>query len=285
MGDSGIEGKSNLRIEGLRNSGIKNGINAHNDPNLYSEILERDERSGFHRDVPKSTNQPIHQSTNNGFLKAFFTPPQFIVAVLILLATYAISQGVEFREKIPLAKSFDSFPVDVGGWSGRRDVMEQMYIDSLDLSDYVIVDYTNGSGKNVNFYTAYYTSQLKGESIHSPATCLPGSGWEFKQAGTTTIPVAANGRDSMPVNRAFMEKSGVRELSYYWFPQRGRILTNAYQLKLFNFWDALTRQRTDGALVRLITPVYENEEVADAERRLISFTKVIVPVLNEYLPE
>jgi EpsI family protein len=82
-----------------------------------------------------------------------------------------------------------------------------------------------------------------------------------------------------------MEKNGVRQLSYYWFPQRGRILTNAYQLKLFNFWDALTKQRTDGALVRLITPVYENEEVADAEARLISFTKVIVPVLNEYLPK
>ena len=48
---------------------------------------------------------------------------------------------------------------------------------------------------------------------------------------------------------------------YYWFPQRGRILTNAYELKLYAFWDALTRQRTDGALVRLITPVYEGEKL------------------------
>jgi hypothetical protein len=26
------------------------------------------------------------------------------------------------------------------------------------------------------------------------------------------------------------------------------VLTNAWELKIYNFWDALTRQRTDGAL-------------------------------------
>jgi hypothetical protein len=37
--------------------------------------------------------------------------------------------------------------------------------------------------------------------------------------------------------------------------------------------------------MRLITPVYLNEEVADADRRLAAFTKEIVPVLNEFLPK
>ena len=61
------------------------------------------------------------------------------------------------------------------------------------------------------------------------------------------------------------------------------MLTNAWELKLYNFWDAITRQRTDGALVRLITPVYPNESVDDADKRLAAFTKEIVPVLNEFL--
>jgi EpsI family protein len=63
------------------------------------------------------------------------------------------------------------------------------------------------------------------------------------------------------------------------------VLTNAWEWKLYNFWDALTRQRTDGALVRLITPVYPNETLDDADRRLAGFTQQIVPVLNEYLPK
>ncbi len=88
----------------------------------------------------------------------------------------------------------------------------------------------------------------------------------------------------MPVNRAFMQKSGFRQLTYYWFPQRGRILTNAYQLKIYAFWDALTRQRTDGALVRVMTPVYESEGLEDADERLQGFTRDIVPVLDEFIP-
>ena len=144
--------------------------------------------------------------------------------------------------------------------------------------------YQNDTGKSLNFYTAYYETQRKGESIHSPETCLPGSGWEFKKAGRLTLPLKAPNGKPMRVNRAFMEKGAYKQLSYFWFPQRDRILTNGYELKIYNFWDALTRQRTDGALVRLITPIYPDEEVKDADVRLLSFTKEVVPILNEYLP-
>jgi hypothetical protein len=227
---------------------------------------------------------------------------------MLLAGTLALAQGVEFREKIPPSKSFAGFPEQVGEWTGRRDAMEQKFIDVLHFDDYVIVDYQNG-GKAVNFYTAYYQSQRKGESIHSPETCLPGSGWEFKNAGKAVIPLdagkgsgfgvqdatAAAGRGptgqrvngpthSMTVNKAFMEKGSAKQLSYFWFPQRDRVLTHAWELKLYNFWDALTRQRTDGALVRLITPVYPNETAAQAENRLTDFTRLILPVLNDYLP-
>ena len=82
-----------------------------------------------------------------------------------------------------------------------------------------------------------------------------------------------------------MQKGEFRQLAYFWFPMRGRILTNAYEMKLFNFWDALTRHRTDGALVRLITPVYDDEKTTDAEKRLQSFTKSITPILAEFLPQ
>jgi EpsI family protein len=57
-----------------------------------------------------------------------------------------------------------------------------------------------------------------------------------------------------------------------------------YQLKAYAFWDALTRRRTDGALVRLITPVYESEQLSDAETRLQAFTRDLVPVLDRFLP-
>lgn len=208
----------------------------------------------------------------------------FISAVALLGLTIALSHVIEFREITPITKSFDRFPLQVGEWSGIRKTMEQRFIDVLGLSDYIIIDYKDKRGRNVELYVAYYESQRKGESIHSPATCLPGSGWTFEQVGSTTLSMPGHS-GSMSVNRAFTQKSNYKQLSYYWFPARGRVLTNAYQLKIFTFWDSLTRQRTDGALVRLITPIYESEELDEAEKRLREFVGDIVPVLDEFIPD
>lgn len=216
---------------------------------------------------------------------SLFRPPQFSIAVLLLAASVLVVQGVDFSEKVPAAQAFSQFPLQLGSWNGKKGFLEQNIIDTLDLSDYAIVNYIGSDNKQVNFYTAYYQSQTKGESIHSPATCLPGSGWSFDKAGTVKIPVAYGNLGSIPVNRAFMSKGDVHQLSYYWFPQRGRVLTNAYELKFFNFWDALTKQRTDGGLVRLITPVYAGEQVDNADARLVAFMKDLLPEMSYYFPK
>ena len=233
----------------------------------------------FQKISKSSTEAGIHVQPKSGVF-GIIKQPCFLVAVICLGATLALTQGIEFREKIPISKSFDRFPLQLNGWSGTSQSLEQQIIDALDFSDYKIIDFKNKKGQEVNFYVAYYESQRKGESIHSPATCLPGSGWIFNKAGTISIPL--NG-GTMEVNRALMQKGDYKQLSYYWFPQRGRILTNAYQLKIFVFWDALTRQRTDGSLVRLVTPIYYSEK--EAEQRLQKFTADVVPILNTFLPQ
>jgi exosortase D (VPLPA-CTERM-specific) len=217
-------------------------------------------------------------------LPSLLRPYQSLAAIAVLLSTVVLANMADFREKTPLAKSFSSFPLQVGEWSGSRMQMEQKYLDVLHLSDYALVDYKNPHGKEVSLYVAYNASQSKGQATHSPATCLPGSGWDFRESGTVSLPVAAGQEKNVRVSRAFMEKNGARQLVYFWFPQRGRVLTNLYQIKLYNFCDALMRHRTDGALVRLITPVYQDEDPGKAESRLLAFTRGIVPVLDGFLP-
>ena len=56
-------------------------------------------------------------------------------------------------------------------------------------------------------------------------------------------------------------------------------------MKWYMFWDALTRNRTDGALVRLTTFVRPGQDVDDADRRLQVFAKQVVPLLGAYIPE
>jgi EpsI family protein len=86
-------------------------------------------------------------------------------------------------------------------------------------------------------------------------------------------------REMHPVNWLRLAVYGGLIAAVYWNSP------NLYQLKIYAFWDALIRQRTDGALVRLITPVYEQEKLEDAEARLQGFTREIVPVLDGFIPK
>ena len=260
-------------------------------------ILELDPESGesfkskgSSADKQADTEEMASNDVAPGFLSkadiwAFLKLPQFLTAVVILATMLIASQGIEFREKIPLSQSLVNFPLKIGQWNGTRQIIEQELIDALDFTDYVMVGYKDPKNYHVNFYVAYYESQRTGESIHSPESCLPGSGWSFEGEEVTNLPIPGPYGDSLPVSRAIMKKGDARQLVYYWFPARGRILTNLYQLKLYTFWDALTKQRTDGALVRLITPVLETEKIKEADERLTVFAREILPVLNKYLPD
>jgi exosortase D (VPLPA-CTERM-specific) len=216
--------------------------------------------------------------------RILFTQPQFIVAIAILVATLTIHSIVDFREKTPISRPISQFPLVVGGWEGKRQFLDQIFIDVLQFSDYSSIDYSKQNSLPVSMYVAYYESQRKGGVIHSPETCLPGSGWIFNQAGTRTIPLSGRNPSSITVMRAIMEKSGNRQLVYFWFNQRGRILTNPYQMKIYNIRDALVLKRTDGALIRMITPVASVEKIEDADNRLQSFIREVMPLLNEYIP-
>ncbi len=209
--------------------------------------------------------------------------PKFVLSVVLIGLTLMLSQGIEFREAIPMKKSFDNFPSRIGKWDGMKKTMDAKFIEKLDFTEYIMMDFHDDQEKNIDFYVAFYDSQRKGESIHSPSSCFRGGGWEFKQAGKSFVPLSDN-QSQLPVNLAIIKKGGQQQVSFYWFPSRGRNLTNAYEMKWFNFWDALTQRRTDGALVRVISHVYPDETLENAQLRLETFIQEMMPVLSQFLP-
>ena len=74
------------------------------------------------------------------------------------------------------------------------------------------------------------------------------------------------------------------QLVYYWFQGRNRITTNEYMVKWYLFWDALTKQRTDGALVRLTMFVPQGGDINEADARLVSFLEEIEGDLVDFIP-
>ena len=89
----------------------------------------------------------------------------------------------------------------------------------------------------------------------------------------------------MRVNRAVIRQRDRRALVYYFFKQRQRIVTDGYAANWFLFWDALTQNRTDGGLVRFMTPLGVDESEDDADRRLTTFARITAARLGPFLPD
>lgn len=220
-----------------------------------------------------------------GVVKSRKIPAPFFAALAVLVLGVSLSMFIDDREEdIPSRANFSDFPLVIGDWKGKRDVMEQIYIDTLKFDDYIMVDYSDDSGNKINFYAAYYGSQRKGESAHSPRSCIPGGGWQIKTHETKNIPLGSAG-ESMQVNRLVIQKGAYRQLVYYWFDQRGRTITNEYLVKWYLFQDSIMRNRSDGALVRLVVQVPEGSDLSKADQQLTEFVRQSDSLLKSYIPE
>jgi exosortase D (VPLPA-CTERM-specific) len=213
-------------------------------------------------------------------------PPAFLGACALLAGFAAISWlAPRPTEIIPARESFIDFPMSLAGWTGLREPMEGIYLDQLKLDDYLLATYANGKGGSVDLYMAYYNSQRKGEAVHSPRACLPGGGWQLSEFDQRTVAEIKIDSQRLRVNRTLIALGDRRQLVYYWFEQRGRVITNEFAVKWYLFWDAITRHRTDGALVRLMTALPPNGTVADADSRLIDMASQLAPILARYIPD
>jgi exosortase D (VPLPA-CTERM-specific) len=213
-------------------------------------------------------------------------PQTFTIGVTVVcLLAGTVLLLPERSEAIQARDSFSTYPMLVRQWTGRRVPLEEVYLQALQLDDYIFADYVTRGARRINLYAAWYGSQRSGRATHSPRTCLPGGGWKMLSLAEVAVPNAAINSTPLRVNRAEIAFGDQRQLVYYWFQQRGRIVTSEYAVKWYLFWDSLVRNRTDGALIRLITPISKGEPIEQGDRRLEEFVGAIAPTIDNYIPK
>jgi EpsI family protein len=209
--------------------------------------------------------------------------PTIVASAIVVISVLLVSTISHDDEVIPPRKSFDLFPTVLSDkWKGSREYFKNNEQSVLRVTDYLLMDYMV-DGKPTNLYVGYHESQRSGTSPHSPRACIPGSGWEI--ASIDRVPIPEKDGSFFYANKLIIQKGETKQLVYYWFQQRGRKIDNEFVLKWYLFKDAISLNRTDGALVRLTTPVESNEKMTDAEKRLQAFAQVINPILPNYIPE
>lgn len=240
----------------------------------HFQIYEDQDRASPASPEPRSSSMTMTSG---------FTIPAYIgsVSLVILAVFFAWSMG-DRQERPPARAAFVDFAMRIGNWHGNTLPVEPQLISTLRFDDYLLADYAESEKAPVTLYIAYYRSQRNGRSAHSPSSCIPGGGWEITSHDRVILP--ADGR-AIPVNRVLIQKDREKQLVLYWFKQRDRQLASEYSVKWYLLWDALTKQRSDGALIRLSASVLPGEAEKEVEHRILQLARQIQPQLTRYIPD
>jgi len=231
------------------------------------------------------TAQPPHSSAAVITPHARIAPPFAAAVALVTVGGIAVLAMPEAHEVLPSRTELIDFPSHLDAWQAERHSLESVYLDALRLDDYLLADYrTDGTG-SINFYVAYYNTQHNTRFIHSPRNCLPGGGWEVRKFDQRNLALNGPGSRTLAVNRVEIQLGSQRQLVYYWFQERGRRLTNEYAVKWYLFWDGLTRNRTDGALVRVAAAIAPGASESKVEAKMTEFVSLVESRLSSFVPE
>lgn len=214
-------------------------------------------------------------------------PLQLYIATAVLLGFLLVNQTLSVAEAVyPVREKLNRFPGLVDGRLATPGTLDPVFLGELQLDDYMMADYKSAARTPINLYIAYYDVQAEGAgTIHSPRSCLPGSGWRIKTIDQRLLSDIAVAGKPLEVSRALIAKDNQQVLVYYWMQQRGRIIISELMAKWWIFWDRLTLGRSDGALVRVMMEVGPYQDIAVADQQMQQFVRAIVPDLPRFIPD
>lgn len=207
----------------------------------------------------------------------FWTVVGLLSATALLLCSRTRSEPKLGRE--PLSQ----IPNRIEEWLGTDQTIDPETLEVLGSGEFLSRVYVGGGNvPTVSLFVAYFPTQRTGETIHSPKHCLPGAGWVFESSQYVQLNDAAG--HPHQVGEYTIENGGAKDFVIYWYEAHGRSVASEYSAKFYLVADAIRLNRTDGALVRVITPIGTEEDKVKAKSRAESFVAHLAPMLPHFIP-
>lgn len=197
-----------------------------------------------------------------------------LFAALLCIATSTVTEAVALRTPL------NRLSMQLGKWKGQpAPAFDERIVAKLGADEYLTRFFIDPAHVYVHLYVGYHKSQRQGNSIHSPQNCLPGAGWQPIKGNYLSISLASG--NTIQVNRFVIQKGLEKQLVLYWYQSHGRVVASEYLAKAYLVWDAVRTNRSDGALVRVITPIADSE--VKSEQEAVGFIRELFPILERHL--
>jgi exosortase D (VPLPA-CTERM-specific) len=208
-----------------------------------------------------------------------------VVALAVMAGFGFFSQQYVSAQIIPEHRPLkEEFPMQFGNWRGERMFLSDDILDSLWADDYVTGDFVNDkTGNRLHLLVSYYEMQTTRHSAHAPTSCLLGGGWVM--SSKRVLPPSPETGRPFPVSQMVLKQGKRSLLSNFWFQQRGRHIVSEWWNKAWLIWDAVTKRRTDGALVRVEMYLNPGQSVTEGQELLDGFVGELKQELHDFIPD
>jgi len=214
--------------------------------------------------------------------------PRFWIVIVLLLSTIFVLESRGDVDKVPYSQPLSMMPENFGQWTAQDIPLTDDTLEVLGKGDFLNRIYTfkpqpgEAAQPLISLFIGYFASQRTGQTMHSPQNCLPGAGWTFDSHKYTEIE-DVNGK-KYNVGEYIIGDGNTKQFVIYWYQSHGRSIPNEYVAKGYLVADAIRMNRTDGALVRVITQIMPSEPFESARARALHFTQQMAPDLPRFIP-
>jgi EpsI family protein len=208
-------------------------------------------------------------------MTGFWSSKTARVLSVVLIAQAGVFYGFSRQENVHLTGS---------PWANVQDQqLDQETLDVLKADDILARVYRNvDTGSVATMFVAFFQTQRTGKTPHSPKNCLPGSGWVSLESGYLTIPIS--GAAPIQVNRYVVAHGENQSVVLYWYQSHNRVVASEYTAKVFTVADSIRYNRSDTALVRVVTDA-RGGDTARATDQAASLVQSFFTPLKQYLGE
>lgn len=204
-----------------------------------------------------------------------------LIALALLVATGIAAAMPAGMTETPLRVSLDAVRPPAG-WMEDREPPATVLPPDARAPIRLARGYVKG-GETEWVLVEYFPSQDESRRAAAREFVFPGMGWSQITEREVTLALE-KAAPSLEANQVLVEAGGKRYGVLYWYQIGGAATASDHGYRARLLYNRLVRGRSDGALIRIASPLQAGEDGAAVLARQAEFLRVFYPALLGSLP-
>lgn len=209
-------------------------------------------------------------------LDAVRGPLIFIIIVLLTLGAYI---NFNFHQSLPvkLHADINLIPHQIGEWRGVDSDTDNKIFRTLGVDHELSRTYRTATGKEVRLYIGYHEFQRQGKELINYQS-------EWLHINAHKMKITLSPDKEFELNKMIKKEGHLNKLILFWYDLNGRIVTDKHEAKAYTTWDAITKRRSNGAIIIVSGDFTQTKDELAILKSEEDFIRKLMPILHNYVP-